>query len=49
MVFTNNPDVFCTTEIFPKDVLLKMEECDIQIDGYDCSNSNFPLRCCYVY
>ena len=41
LVSTNNPDVFCITETLPKNVLLKIEECEIQIDGYDCfSNIN---------
>ena len=41
LVSTNNADVFCITETLPKNVLLKIEECEIQIDGYDCfSNIN---------
>ena len=41
LVSTNNPDVCCITETLPKNVLLKIEECGIQIDGYDCfSNLN---------
>ena len=36
LVPTNNPDIFCITETLPKKVLLKIEECEIQIDGYDC-------------
>ena len=44
LVSTNNPDVFCITKTLPKNVLLKIEECEIQIDGYDCfsniKNSN---------
>ena len=36
LVLTNNPDVFCITKTLPKNVLLKIEECEIQIDGYDC-------------
>ena len=41
LVSINNPDVFCITETFPKNVLLKIEECKIQIDGYYCfSNIN---------
>ena len=44
LVPANNPDVFCITETLPKNFLLKIEECEIQVDGYDCfsniSNSN---------
>ena len=41
LVSTNNSDVFCITKTSPKNVLLKIEECEIQIDGYDCfSNIN---------
>ena len=41
LVLTNNPNVFCITETLPKNVLLKIEEREIQIDGYDCySNIN---------
>ena len=41
LALTNNPDVFSITKTFPKNVLLKIEECEIQIDGYDCfSNIN---------
>ena len=44
LVSTNNPDVFCITDILPKNILLKIEECEIQIDVYDCflntNNSN---------
>ena len=36
LVPTNNPDIFCITETLPKKVSLKIEECEIQIDGYDC-------------
>ena len=32
LVSTNNPVVFCITETLPKNVLLKIEECEIQID-----------------
>ena len=35
LVSTNNPDVFCINETLPKNVLLKIEQCEIQIDGYD--------------
>ena len=38
---TNNPDVFCIAETLAKNVLLKTEECKMQLDGYDCfSNIN---------
>ena len=41
ILLTNNPDVFFITKTLPKNVLLKIEECEIQIDGYDCfSNIN---------
>ena len=41
LVSTNNADVFCITETLLKNVLLKIEECEIQIDAYDCfSNIN---------
>ena len=41
LVSTNNPVVFCTTKTLPKNVLVKIEECEFQIDWYDCfSNIN---------
>ena len=41
LALTNNPDVFSITKTLPKNVLLKIEESEIQIDGYDCfSNIN---------
>ena len=43
---TNNPDVFCITETLPKNVLLKIKECEIQIDGYNCF-SNINNSNCY--
>ena len=39
-VSTNNSEVFCITEILPKNVLLKIEECEIQIDYDWFSNIN---------
>ena len=40
MVSTNNSDVFCITWTLPKNVSLKFEECEVQIDGYGFSNIN---------
>ena len=45
MISTNNPDVFCITETLPKNVLFKIEECEIQIDGYDCYSSINNSNC----
>ena len=47
LVSTNNPDVFCITETLPKNVLLKIEECEIQIDGYDCNNQKANNSNCH--
>ena len=46
LLSTNNPDVFCITETLPKNVLLKIKECEIQIDGYNCF-SNINNSNCY--
>lgn len=35
MVSTNNCKVFCITKTLVKNVLLEIEECKIQIDGYN--------------
>ena len=41
LVSKNNLNIFCITETWPKNVLLKIEECNIQIDGFGCfSNIN---------
>ena len=46
MVSTNNQAVFCITKTLPKNVLLKIEEYKIQIDGYGCF-SNINNSNCY--
>ena len=41
LVSTNSLVIFCITKILSKNVLLKIEECEIQIDVFDCfSNIN---------
>ena len=45
LVSTNNLGVFCITETLSKNVLLKIEECEIQIDGYDCFSNVDNSKC----
>ena len=45
LVSTNKPDVFSITKTLPKNKLLKIEEREIQIVGYDCFSNINNFNC----
>lgn len=45
LVWKNNADLICITEILPKSILLKIEASNIQRDGYNCFSNVSSFNC----
>ena len=39
------PEIICITEILPKNALLPVDDCELQIQGFDCFTNNNKSMC----